>query len=199
MVLQHPARFPSCGCLFLLLWQFEAFATLLTSSGGEATHPLSAENHSSCFMVGWAWSHQNDGSPPECIFGLTDVSVEDQPYTRGFIGLGPETSGTTALLDYLSRDNRVVGVGERDFFSWDQHFRQGMASYLAIHRRAYERMEESMANPSTDTDEFDEYGDQEFTDHEGSGSVEGSKNPPSLKSLPALEEMVFAEKSPLYG
>jgi hypothetical protein len=219
-----------------------------TDDGGSDDPGESRLESQQCFMVGWPWlgsNHESELAPPECISGLTAVSTEDAPYTRTFIGLGPETSGTTALLDYLSRDLRVVGVGERDFFSWEQNFRKGIGHYLDTHRRAYHRLVgRFMGNGEDDDDEGDdEYDDGEDNDqdeedcestaetksgrdqgNEGSGflsdgddsivhceegdrreggnifdSDKTKKTKKKKRGAPRLDEMVFAEKSPLYG
>ena len=176
-----------------------------------------------CFKLGYAWKPEYEGKPPECLDGLTVVPPDLQPFSRVFIGLGPETSGTTALLDALANDARVVPIGERDFFSWEQNFRHGIQSYLGSHRNVYRNLQEkdakykrrflrrqkreqqrsedenhrasgngdiAISGHDGDADDADDDDDDDDDDENFSWTYE---------PLPPLEEIVFAEKSPLYG
>ena len=153
---------------------------------------------------------QHEGRPPDCVEGLSVVPRTLQPYSRVFIGLGPETTGTTALLDALGSDPRVVPIGERDFFSWEQNFRNGIASYLETHRRVYARFREQDAKfrlrdakrrrRRGDATAADDSGDNDDDDEEEDDEDEDDRDGDwTYEPLPPLEEMVFAEKSPLYG
>lgn len=82
------------------------------------------------------WKPENEGKAPDCVdFG--NLSPEDQQFLPDLIGIGAETTGTTALHDYMNRHKRVIPVGERDFFSWENNYRQGARGLVSVFKRSF--------------------------------------------------------------
>ena len=172
-----------------------------------------------CFKVGYPWRLENENKPPECLDGLTVIPHDLLPYSRVVIGLGPETSGTTAFLDKLGADARVVPIGERDFFSWESNFRGGITSYLETHRRVYSRLQQedskfrhrrrsreeskmSIRSKKAERDKSDKttlFGDEDDDGVNADSDDSWEEDNMAYEPLPPLQEMIFAEKSPLYG
>lgn len=177
----------------------------------------------SCFLVGYPWKAHFERVPPDCLehMRLRDVEPDLRPYLLNTVGIGAETTGTTAMFDYIGRHPKAFASGERDHFSWENNYRNGINGFCRIFQKSFDRevnktrdAEQDEARHGRRADGGEEEED-EFAMHGGRRRKHGKHGkvevkPGTLRLMPEHSKhaknvtggpttMIFSEKSPLQG